>query len=82
MTAPAQPRVPVGGIAGWLTPRQAAEYIGRSTKALDQLRVAKQVRAHPIRTYPNKRIHAWRYDPQSLDALLMREATQEERGWK
>lgn len=79
-TATQHPTAPVGGIAHWLPAKKAAAYIGRSPDKLDQLRAAGQVRAHPIRT-PSKRVHAWRYDPASLDALLYREATQDERGW-
>jgi len=80
MTAAPQQKAPVGGIAGWLSAKEAAAYIGRSTDKLDQLRAAGKVRAHPIRT-PSNRIHAYRYEPASLDALLYREATHEERGW-
>lgn len=85
MTTTARPQAPIGGIAHWLSAKDAAAYIGRSESQLDAIRnsPSSKLRVHPCRAVNNpKRITAYKYDPASLDAFLYREATQDERNWK
>ena len=69
-------------LSDWIPAKEAAKRMGRGVDALDQLRAAKKLIAHPVRTV-NNRVHRYLYDPESIEAFLLSEATRDRaaRGW-